>query len=92
MHIDDFIDNHKTDPDVSYFFFMKRLPASLQYKFKHIIDDLELYCDYNEKRYRVTGASRMGDIWLNKDLEKTTGYTERVDIDDCINFSKNKKE
>lgn len=86
-HIDDFIDDPDTDKDASWFFLMHRLPASLQFKFSDRLSKLKLFCTYKDNyRYRVTGCSRMGDVWLTVDFEQSTGYQKRVDVADCRDF------
>lgn len=42
-----------------------------------------LFCIYDGKRYRVTGCSRFGDVWLSRDLERLTGYDLRIDVMGC---------
>jgi hypothetical protein len=48
----------------------------------------KLFCDYRGERYRVTGASRLGDVWLRKNHSLDYGYDEngRVNITECSNF------
>ena len=48
----------------------------------------KLFCIYKEKKYRVTGCSTMGDIWLHTNFDKDHGYTNRVDIELCSVWSK----
>lgn len=86
MHVDDFIDSYRTDAYASWFFNLHRLPASLYYKFKPWIDQYQLYCEYEGETYRVTGASRLGDVWLTKNFDQSEGYQLRVDINKCENF------
>lgn len=93
-HVDDFIDAHDTDKYASWVLSLFRLPAILSHKFKDFIKEYKLYCTYEGKRYRVVGASRMGDIWLHSDMnhgESTQPYYEhRVMIDDVIDLNKYK--
>jgi len=37
-----------------------------------------LTCMYKGVRYRCTGASRMGDVWITKDWRQVDGYQKRV--------------
>ena len=87
MHVDDFIDDPNTDVYASWFLMTKRFPAMLQLKFSPIITKYKLFCIYKGKHYRVTGASRLGDIWLAKDLNRQSGYDLRVDITECLEFT-----
>ena len=88
-HVDDFIDRFdagKQTPAVKYarwFFHMHRLPAVLQADFKQWLGQYKLFCNWKGKKYRVTGCSRMGDIWLTDDFSKSVGYDHRVDLDEC---------
>ena len=42
-----------------------------------------LSCEYQGKRYRCIGASRMGDIWLTADFSRENGYDLRIDVAEC---------
>lgn len=90
-HVDDFIDHSfkKSDAEnyARWFLFLHRLPAEMQMSFKKWISQYELYCTFEGIRYRVTGASRMGDIWLTRDFKQHTGYQRRVMLDDCSEWS-----
>lgn len=90
-HIDDWIEYAvcKNDPGVRYAAFVlhnKRLSASAQIAFADFVGDLPLFCDYGGKRMRCTGASRMGDVWLTENHNRTHGYDLRVDVDVCENW------
>ena len=88
MHIDDFIDQSlSTDKYARWFFFLHRLPSVLQMDFSEWIDQHRLYCIWRGNAYRVTGASRMGDVWLTSNFERDTGYEHRVDVGDCSDWS-----
>lgn len=90
-HVDDWLDKGVMDvmnnPDTAYARFVlvyARMPAWMQSAFSPWMSQFKLFCTYKDgKRYRVTGASRMGDVWLASDHEKTTGYDLRVNVDDC---------
>lgn len=85
-HIDDWLDNahHSEDHNETYARFVLeqfRWPAwKLTMYRKHTPP---LFCTYEGKRYKVTGASRMGDIWLAEDFERQNGYDKRVDVAAC---------
>lgn len=49
----------------------------------------KLFCTYEGKRYRVTGASRLGDVWLAEDPSREIGYDLRVGVDECSEWSDN---
>lgn len=46
-----------------------------------------LFVEYKGEKYRCTGASRMGDVWLASNLATEYGYDKRVDVEDCYNWS-----
>jgi hypothetical protein len=76
----------------AWFFMLHRLPAANAMNWQELIEPYKLFCTYKGKRYRVTGASRMGDIWLHSKLDWTEStspyYEHRVDLDDCSGWSK----
>ncbi len=86
-HVDDFIDDYTKDAYARWFLFLKRLPAQLQGDFAIWIEPYKLYANYKEKRYQVTGASRLGDVWLAKNFNRDRGYDHRVDVDLLSDFS-----
>ena len=80
-HIDDFIDYGSMRSDgpenekyarwvLNYF----RMSAILQGDFAEFMKPHKLFCIFNGKKYRVTGASRLGDIWLTSDFSASCGY------------------
>ncbi len=84
MHVDDFIDKELGKWAyarwvLNYF----RLPAALQNDFRPYMKDFKLFCTYKGRRFRCTGASRMGDVWLAKDPKQDCGYDLRVDVTEC---------
>lgn len=98
-HVDDWIDhmamglNGVTPGETwaSFFLMIQRLPATLKIAYipilKKEIKDFKLFCTYEGKRYRVTGASRLGDVWLTANFKQEDGYQQRVDIRKCSNWS-----
>lgn len=88
MHVDEFIDDYEQDKYARWFFMLHRLSAFLQSDFSEWIKPFRLFCDYEEKKYRVTGASRLGDVWLTEDFNRETGYELRVDIEKCSNWKR----
>lgn len=94
MHIDDWIDdswNSLDDENRKYARWMFnhfRLSAALKYDFDPFMKEHKLFCKYKNHKYRVTGASRMGDVWLAKDFNREHGYDHRVDVEDCSEWSR----
>jgi hypothetical protein len=67
----------------------KTLPASEQYKpeNKAKVQGLNVFCEYKGIKYKIMGASRLGDVWLAENFNRDNGYDNRVGIDECTNFS-----
>lgn len=86
-HVEDFItDQTRTDPNEVYarwLFTYFRLPAYMLSMLWPMMRDHKLFCTYDGKRYRVTGASRLGDVWITKNFDKDVGYDMRVLVDEC---------
>lgn len=86
LHIDDWLDQPTMYKDEAYAKFVldyKRMPAWKQGAYHEYMKDHKLFCTYKGKRYRVTGASRLGDVWLNKDFEQEFGYDYRIEVTAC---------
>lgn len=47
-----------------------------------------LFCTYRGERWRVLGASRLGDVWLTKHFERVNGYDVRIDVAECSQWSR----
>lgn len=96
VHVDDFIESLEFDSSkdreseienyAKFFFMLHRLPAYMKNQWSDIISKYKLYCLYEGKGYRVTGASRMGDIWLTSDMKQEHGYELRVFVNQ-VTFS-----
>ena len=65
-----------------------RHSAILKSAFYPFMREHKLFCEYEGKKYRVIGASRMGDVWLAKDFKLETGYDLRVCVDNLSKWSK----
>lgn len=96
-HIDDWLDdeaNRKAQPYLWYWFEVKRLPAYRMYTERHPTgvkldewaDRTVVTCTYQGARYRCVGASRLGDIWLTRDMKRSNGYQHRVYIEECSDW------
>jgi hypothetical protein len=88
-HIYEWLDDNEENKEVEklwkYLDFRTR-SVSWQYDNKNLEPKYSCICDYKGKEYKITGASRLGDVWLHNDLRAEHGYVARVDIDDCSNF------
>lgn len=90
-HVDHFIDTHSPDdtPGQRYAKWMLhhfRMPAVWQMHFAPFLEGRRLFCTWEGKRWRVTGASRMGAVWLASDLACEVGYDERVGVAECTEW------
>lgn len=64
-----------------------RMAAAYQSQFEPFIAPFQLFCRYKDEIFKVTGASRLGDIWLARDYKRVNGYDLRVDINECSDWS-----
>lgn len=88
-HVDDFVSFPPDDEAgryAAFCFLLFRLPAVMKIAFRKWTDQYKLFCTYDGKRYRVTGASRLGDIWLAEDHNRSDGYDLRVDLAKCTRW------
>jgi hypothetical protein len=88
VHVDEWLDRTPMyfgdEKILGYVHFMLhhfRTHASWMIAHKEALDQHKLFVTYEGKRYRVTGASRMGDIYLHLDHKQDGGYTCRVGLD-----------
>lgn len=91
LHVDEWLDtpSRPSDRMENYAKFVleyKRRPAWQIMAFEPWMKQFKLFCIYEGKRYRVTGASRMGDVWLASEFEREHGYDLRVDIGKCTDW------
>lgn len=70
MHVDAFIDQPGGDKYARWVLSLFRFPAVLAADFKEWIRPHKLFCTYQGTRYRVTGCSRLGDLYLHPDFDK----------------------
>lgn len=94
MHVDEFIDwgikvGESTEMEryARFFFHLHRLPAMLQADFDKFTNQYKLFCTYEGNKYRVTGCSRLGDVWLSKSFDRESGYDLRVAVEKCSDWS-----
>lgn len=99
VHIDDWVDEVLSSPRLpsdddgrcyaALFFWYARLNAAAKTNISLVkgAPEMRLFCLYRGQRYRVTGASRMGDVWLARDLSREHGYDYRVEVTDCHDWS-----
>lgn len=80
IHVDDWINDASGDPYARWCLNNFRWSGVLRMDWREFIEPNKLFCTFENERYRVTGASRMGDIWLTKDFEQSSGYQGRVDL------------
>lgn len=99
-HIDEWIDDiahsYEGTPQkirsvmyAAMFFELHRFPAWKKTHYAAIMEEhgLRLFCTYGGKRWRVTGCSRLGDVWLTSNFEQVLGYETRVAVDECSDWS-----
>jgi len=89
IHIDDWIEayipNSESERQVKEWLTHFRQPiVSHDRKF---LDSKMLFTTYAGQRYRCTGASRLGDVWLATDHTRRCGYDKRVMMEDCSEWT-----
>ena len=83
-HVDDYIDDPKSDPVAARWLGLFRRPALDKLKEPN---DVKLFANWHGERWRVIGCSRLGDVWLTSDFTRENGYDHRVDVDDVSAWS-----
>lgn len=71
--IEDFTRTSEPERYARLFFHLHRLPASLWLAFETWLATYELYCTHEGKRWRVTGCSRLGDIYFKNPEDAPPG-------------------
>jgi len=70
-----------------WWFFNYEMPSYMQVAFHEFMEKHPLFCTYEGERYRVTGCSRLGDVWLHSDPTRDHGYEKRVAVRSCSAWS-----
>lgn len=89
MHVDEFINDPRTDSYASWWFLLHRLPFLDVHKkkFSEYIEQFKLFCTYKGERYRVTMSDGFGDIGLSRNEHQEHGYSIRVSASECSEWS-----
>ena len=64
-----------------------RMPSFKIQGYRSFMQDNKLFCTYNNQRYRVTMASRMGTIGLRRDMDADCGYDVNAFVNQCTSWS-----
>ncbi len=82
-HCDEYIDDPATPEVLRKFLAWARSPAH-----GHLLPKPHpiLFADYEGQTYRVTMASRLGDVGLNKNFDEEYGYQTRAPVEMLSNF------
>lgn len=86
-HIDDFLDDPMIQfkhPELRYVnFVLSHTRKSASEKGMHApwMRQFQLFADYEGKTYQVTGASRLGDVFLSEDFKIDAQWSSRVPPD-----------
>lgn len=89
-HVDEWLSEPSFEEPELYAKFVldnARKPAWFKFGVAKWMRQFKLFCIYEGKCYRVTGASRLGDVWLATDFDRELGYDHRVDVEDCSDWS-----
>jgi len=92
VHIDEWLDNHapeltEGETYARWWFEQFRWEAWRKSLYQPIMSRFKLSCIYKGEPYRVTGCSRLGDVWLARDFNREFGYDHRVCVTDCTKWS-----
>ncbi len=87
VHVDDFIDSHRKPAYARFVLDYFRRNAVCQMDFKPFMEKHLLFASWKGSRYRVTGASRLGDVWLSADFKRVDGYEHRVNVAELSEWS-----
>lgn len=96
-HIDDWLDDVRMPGQITegeayarWWLELARFPAWKQMLYRPIMTEnrMVLFCTYEGERYRVTGASRLGDVWLTSQFSQRDGYEHRVDVAKCTDWGR----
>lgn len=91
VHVHDWIrrmhDRGSPEAYAAFFLDFKSRPAYWQSNCREYMKQFKLFCTYEGLRWRCTGCSRLGDVWLARDPEQEHSYDLRVDVTDCSNWS-----
>lgn len=90
-HIDDWLNKDpfyliKEEAYARFILSYKRKSVSAQMSLQKYMGCFRLFADYQGKQYRVTGASRLGDVYL-ADFNRNSGYDYRVPVDSLSNWT-----
>lgn len=87
--IDDVLKDGEADRYARFFFMLHRLPACHWAQFGEWMQGFELYATHvrTGKRWRIVGASRMGDVYVKEPASAPPGCTEWAPFYDCRGFS-----
>ena len=95
QHVDEFIEDSFSNRTKSvkyarWVLMHFRLPATLRSDFSEFMEDKKLFCTFNGSRFKVIGASRLGDVWLTSNLDGGFPYKYRVSVDECSQWGDSK--
>lgn len=66
---------------------LRLLPAHKTTIYDAITDKMIITGEVDGNRYRITGASTMGDVFIHSNIKETCGYVKRVLISDISNWN-----
>jgi len=84
VHCDNYIEDPETPECLRSFLKFARAPA---HGSELGIKQPLCYADYQGKRYKLTMASRFGDVGISTVMHAEHGYDHRVAISELSNFS-----
>lgn len=79
-HIYDWLDNPDNRNHPAWRYLDEFTKCDLEEKAQLWLESTVVLCSYQGTRYRLTGASRLGDVWIHSNFNVHDGYVKRVDI------------
>lgn len=87
-HVDEWLEEFMQEqgsPNLGYAKFVighMRQPAVVRMRHDPHMKGFKLFCMYQGKKWRVTMASRLGDIGITEDFTRDSGYEQRIFVDE----------
>lgn len=86
-HCDDYIYDPSAPVCLRWWLWVNRLPARDYYLVRRQGINPRLFATYNDRRYQVVTASRLGDVGITQDFSVDASYALRVSVAELSAFS-----
>ena len=86
-HCESFISRESFPNCLRWWLLYNTLPAVDKHLFKQYAKEPILWAKYNGEWVKLLMASRLGDVGITNNLDATHGYTDRVHIEELLDFT-----